>query len=68
LDNSPVALNNAPAAGVPEVAYIQPDHQGTPRVVIDPTSDLGIWKWSSKSEVFGNHVPNRNLESSLSGC
>ena len=31
LDNYPVALINASAAGVPEVAYIQPDHLG-PRV------------------------------------
>lgn len=58
MDNYPVALINAPAAGVPEVAYIQPDHLGTPRVVIDPVRDLSIWEWSSKSEVFGNQAPN----------
>ena len=58
LDNYPVALINAPAAGVPEVAYIQPDHLGTPRVVIDPVRNLSIWEWSSKSEVFGNQAPN----------
>ncbi|WP_260477038.1 RHS repeat-associated core domain-containing protein, partial [Stenotrophomonas sp. 278] len=58
LDNYPVALINAPAAGVPEVAYIQPDHLGTPRVVIDPMRNLSIWEWSSKSEVFGNQAPN----------
>ena len=48
LDNYPVALINAPAAGVPEVTYIQPDHLGTLRVVIDPTRNLSIWEWSSK--------------------
>jgi len=53
-----VALINAPAAGVPEVAYIQPDHLGTPRVLIDPARNLNIWEWSSKSEVFGNQAPN----------
>ncbi|WP_282295262.1 RHS repeat-associated core domain-containing protein [Stenotrophomonas sp. PS02289] len=58
LDNYPVALINAPAAGVPEVAYIQPDHLGTPRVVIDPVRNLSIWEWSNKSEVFGNQAPN----------
>ncbi len=31
LDNYPVALINAPSAGVPEVAYVQSDHLGTPR-------------------------------------
>ncbi|WP_228886191.1 RHS repeat-associated core domain-containing protein [Stenotrophomonas rhizophila] len=60
LDNHPVALINTPSAGVPEVAYIQPDHLGTPRVVIDPARDVAIWAWSSKSEVFGNQVPNED--------
>ncbi|HAL21981.1 MAG TPA: RHS repeat protein [Stenotrophomonas sp.] len=58
LDNYPVALINVPAAGVPELAYIQPDHLGTPRVVIDPVRDVAIWEWSNKSEVFGNQIPN----------
>ncbi|MBT2766953.1 RHS repeat protein [Stenotrophomonas sp. ISL-67] len=58
LDNYPVALLNATVAGVPELAYVQPDHLGTPRVVIDPVRDVAIWEWSSKSEVFGNQAPN----------
>ncbi|WP_325167194.1 RHS repeat-associated core domain-containing protein [Stenotrophomonas sp. S41] len=40
-----------------ELTYIQPDHLGTPRVVIDPVRDVLIWELSSKSEVFGNHAP-----------
>jgi RHS repeat-associated protein len=62
LDNYPVALINAPSAGVPEVANVQPDHLGTPRVVIDPVRDVAIWEWSSKSEVFGNQVPNADAD------
>lgn len=58
LDSYPVALISSPSSGVPEVAYIQPDHLGTPRVVIDPVRDVAIWEWSSKSEVFGNQTPN----------
>jgi len=58
LDSYPVALISSPSAGVPEVAYIQPDHLGTPRVVVDPVRDVAIWEWSSKSEVFGNQTPN----------
>ena len=58
LDNYPVALINVPAVGVPELAYIQPDHLGTPRVVIDPVRDVAIWEWSNKSEVFGNQIPS----------
>lgn len=58
LDNYPVALISVPSAGVPELAYIQPDHLGTPRVVIDPARDVAIWEWSNKSEVFGNQIPS----------
>ncbi|WP_241776786.1 RHS repeat-associated core domain-containing protein, partial [Stenotrophomonas sp. DDT-1] len=58
LDNYPVALINTPATGVPELAYVQPDHLGTPRVVIDPVRNVAIWEWSNKSEVFGNQIPS----------
>ena len=57
LDNYPVALINVPSTGVPELAYIQPDHLGTPRVVIDPVRDVAVWEWSNKSEVFGDQAP-----------
>ncbi|MNU86168.1 putative deoxyribonuclease RhsA [compost metagenome] len=57
LDNYPVALIQTPTAGVPELAYIQPDHLGTPRVVIDPVRDVAVWAWSNKSEVFGDQAP-----------
>jgi hypothetical protein len=57
LDNYPVALIQTPTTGVPELAYIQPDHLGTPRVVIDPVRDVAIWEWSNKSEVFGDRAP-----------
>ncbi|MDA5339507.1 RHS repeat protein [Stenotrophomonas maltophilia] len=58
LDNYPVALINVPGTGVPELAYVQPDHLGTPRVVIDPARDVAIWEWNNKSEVFGNQIPS----------
>ncbi len=57
LDNYPVALINPPSTGVPELAYVQPDHLGTPRVVIDPARDVAIWEWSNKSEAFGDQMP-----------
>ena len=52
-----MALIQTPTAGVPELAYIQPDHLGTPRVVIDPVRDVAIWAWSNKSEVSGDQAP-----------
>ncbi|MCO5737869.1 hypothetical protein NHG30_15390 [Stenotrophomonas maltophilia] len=53
-----MALINIPGTGVPLLAYVQPDHLGTPHVVIDPVRDVAIWEWSNKSEVFGNQIPS----------
>jgi len=58
LDNYPVALLTVPVTGVPALAYVQPDHLGTPRVVIDPVRNVSIWEWNNKSEVFGNQIPS----------
>ena len=63
LDNYPVALINLPSSGLPELAYVQPDHLGTPRVVIDPVRDVAIWEWSNKSEVFGDQAPINDVDS-----
>ncbi|WP_369944440.1 RHS repeat-associated core domain-containing protein [Xanthomonas medicagonis] len=40
--------------------YVQPDHLGTPRAVIDPVRDVAIWKWDLKGEAFGNTPPNQD--------
>lgn len=40
--------------------YIEPDHLGTPRVVIDGVRDVAIWKWDLKGEAFGATPPNQN--------
>ncbi|WP_221899371.1 RHS repeat-associated core domain-containing protein [Xanthomonas sp. GW] len=40
--------------------YVQPDHLGTPRAVIDPTRDVAIWTWDLKGEAFGNTPPNQD--------
>lgn len=40
--------------------YIEPDHLGTPRVVIDPVRDVAVWNWDMKGEAFGNSAPNRD--------
>ncbi|GKS92218.1 RHS repeat-associated core domain-containing protein [Acidovorax sp. SUPP2539] len=38
--------------------YVQPDHLGSPRAVIDPARDVAIWTWDIKGEAFGNTKPN----------
>ncbi|QQQ01286.1 RHS repeat-associated core domain-containing protein [Lysobacter enzymogenes] len=40
--------------------YVQPDHLGTPRAVIDPSRNVVIWNWDAKSEAFGNSPPNQD--------
>ena len=55
LDDLPVGLiaNN-------RLHYLEPDHLGTPRVVIDPVRNVPVWKWDLKSEAFGNTLPNQD--------
>ncbi|MEP9509305.1 RHS repeat protein, partial [Xanthomonas euvesicatoria] len=50
LDDLPVGL----LANANKLHYIEPDHLGSPRVVIDPTRDVAVWTWSLKGEAFGN--------------
>lgn len=40
--------------------YIEPDHLGTPRLVVDAVRDVPIWRWDASGEVFGNTVPNQD--------
>ncbi|RZZ88591.1 RHS repeat protein [Pseudoxanthomonas winnipegensis] len=54
MDDLPVGLRTA-AAGT--VSYIEPDHLGSPRVVIDPVANTAIWKWDIQGEAFGATAP-----------
>ncbi|MHA7026545.1 RHS repeat-associated core domain-containing protein [Xanthomonas euvesicatoria] len=56
LDDLPVGL----LANASKLHYIEPDHLGSPRVVIDPTRDVAVWAWSLKGEAFGNTAPNQD--------
>ena len=42
-----------------QLHYIEPDHLGTPRVVIEVARNVPVWTWDLKSEAFGNSVPNQ---------
>ncbi|MEJ7807820.1 MAG: RHS repeat-associated core domain-containing protein, partial [Telluria sp.] len=55
LDDLPIGLiaNN-------QLHYLEPDHLGTPRAVIEPVRDVAVWKWDLKGEAFGNTVPNQD--------
>ncbi|WP_245879459.1 RHS repeat-associated core domain-containing protein, partial [Xanthomonas pisi] len=56
LDDLPVGL----LANANTLHYIEPDHLGSPRAVIDPTRDAAVWTWSLKGEAFGNTAPNQD--------
>ncbi|WP_238935197.1 DUF4329 domain-containing protein [Xanthomonas citri] len=56
LDDLPVGL----LANANKLHYIEPDHLGSPRVVIDPTRDVAVWTWSLKGEAFGNTAPHQD--------
>lgn len=43
-----------------QLHYIEPDHLGTPRVVIDGSRDVPIWEWSLTGEAFGNTPPDQD--------
>ena len=38
--------------------YVESDHLGTPRTIIDPVRQKAIWTWDLKSEAFGTGAPN----------
>ncbi|TKR32754.1 hypothetical protein FCE95_00005, partial [Luteimonas gilva] len=62
LDDLPVGLL-AGATTNQKLHYLQPDHLGTPRAVIDTTANTAIWRWDLEGEAFGNTIPNQDPDS-----
>jgi len=57
MDDLPVGV----LSGANEtLAYIEPDHLGTPRVVVDPTRNVAIWKWPLSNDPFGESAPQQD--------
>jgi RHS repeat-associated protein len=42
------------------VLYIDPDHLGTPRAVIDPARNVAVWQWKLEGEAFGVDRPEED--------
>ncbi|WP_200944290.1 RHS repeat-associated core domain-containing protein [Lysobacter sp. Root667] len=40
--------------------YVQADHLGTPRNVIDPVAEKSVWTWQLGNEAFGDSAPNQD--------
>ncbi|MBT2748594.1 MULTISPECIES: RHS repeat-associated core domain-containing protein [unclassified Lysobacter] len=43
-----------------KLLYVQADHLGTPRVVLDPVRQKAVWKWDLAGDVFGGSLPNQD--------
>jgi RHS repeat-associated protein len=54
MDDVPVGVLDGATSSV---KYIEPDHLGTPRAVIDPTSNVAIWSWPILNDPFGKGPP-----------
>ncbi|UOF15683.1 DUF6531 domain-containing protein [Lysobacter capsici] len=59
MDDLPVGLL-AGGGAQQKLHYVEPDHLGTPRVVIDPVRNVAVWNWDLKGEAFGNSAPNQD--------
>ncbi len=58
MDDAPIGL----LANGGQVHYVQPDHLGTPRAVIDPVRDMAVWTWDLKGEAFGTTLPEQDAD------
>lgn len=57
LDEIPITVikNGAPY-------YIEADHLGTPRQVIDPVANIVLWKWDFLEGAFGTNIPHEDTD------
>ncbi|BAV99365.1 YD repeat-containing protein [Lysobacter enzymogenes] len=59
MDDLPVGVIQG-SGTTQKLYYIEPDHLGTPRIVVDPRRNKAVWTWNIKSEAFGNTPPNED--------
>ena len=59
LGNLPIGVI-AGTAATPVLHYIESDHLGTPRVIVEATRNVGIWRWNQTNDPFGESTPNQN--------
>ncbi|ALN57215.1 Rhs family protein [Lysobacter enzymogenes] len=59
MDELPVGVIQG-SGTAQKLYYIEPDHLGTPRIVVDPVRNKAVWTWNVKGEAFGNTMPNED--------
>ena len=52
LDNLPIAVIKSGIA-----SYIETDHLGTPRQVINPATNAAVWTWDFFGSAFATNAP-----------
>jgi len=57
MDDMPVGVLQA---GI--VYYIEPDHLGAPRGLVEPSQNAMVWAWDTKGEVFGSTLPDEDVD------
>ncbi|WP_235567226.1 RHS repeat-associated core domain-containing protein [Lysobacter sp. Root604] len=55
LDDLPIGVIDTS-----KLHYVQADHLGTPRNVIDPVAEKSVWAWQLGNEAFGDSTPNQD--------
>ncbi len=56
MDDLPVGL----LANGQQLHYLQPDHLGSPRVVLEAARNVPVWSWDLKGEAFGSTAPQQD--------
>ena len=59
LDDLPIGVV---VGSTGKLHYIQPDHLGTPRAVVDPTRQNAVWTWALEGDSFGTTAPNQDAD------
>jgi RHS repeat-associated protein len=59
FNDLPVGLLTGTGANL-KLHYIQADALGSPRVVIDPTRNVAVWRWTLEGEAFGDSAPEQD--------
>jgi RHS repeat-associated protein len=45
-----------------KLLYVEPDHLGSPRAVIDPVSKAVLWRWRPGNDPFGTAAPEEDAD------
>ena len=56
LDDTLVAVMQGSGANAMHY-YVETDHLGTPRAVVQPSTNAIVWRWDINNKAFGEHTP-----------